>query len=72
MCNMQLCYGSRELTDCTQYSPNCHRVHIALEEVKADYTPVTINLMEKPEWYNQKVNTITGKVERPFPSFLSV
>ncbi|KAM5541835.1 hypothetical protein V8D89_004564 [Ganoderma adspersum] len=43
------------------YSPNCHRVHIALEEVKADYTPVTINLMEKPEWYNQKV-TITGKI----------
>ncbi|PIL28264.1 hypothetical protein GSI_09676 [Ganoderma sinense ZZ0214-1] len=44
------------------YSPNCHRVHIALEEVKADYTPVTVNLMEKPEWYNQKVNPITGKI----------
>ncbi|KAI1789475.1 hypothetical protein LXA43DRAFT_1062840 [Ganoderma leucocontextum] len=44
------------------YSPPCHRVHIALEETKADYTSVTINLMEKPEWYNLKINPITGKI----------
>ncbi|KAH9849004.1 thioredoxin-like protein [Lenzites betulinus] len=43
------------------YSPYCHRVHIALEEAKADYTSFSINLMEKPAWYAEKVNP-AGKI----------
>ncbi len=50
-----------------QYSPYCHRVHIALEEVQADYKAVTINVMEWPQWYNTKVNPITRKVQRLSP-----
>ncbi|EJF58124.1 hypothetical protein DICSQDRAFT_173218 [Dichomitus squalens LYAD-421 SS1] len=44
------------------YSPYCHRVHIALEQAKANYTSVNINLMDKPEWYDKKINTVTGKI----------
>ncbi|TFK89258.1 thioredoxin-like protein [Polyporus arcularius HHB13444] len=44
------------------YSPYCHRVHLALEEVHADYKAVTINVMEWPQWYNTKVNPITRKI----------
>ncbi|KAL1941828.1 hypothetical protein VTO73DRAFT_6828 [Trametes versicolor] len=43
------------------YSPYCHRVHIALEEAKAEYTPCSINLMDRPPWYNTKVNP-AGKI----------
>ncbi|GJE97137.1 glutathione transferase omega [Phanerochaete sordida] len=43
------------------YSPYCHRVHLALEEAKADYTICSINLMDKPKWYTEKVNP-TGKI----------
>ncbi|KAI0699175.1 hypothetical protein C8T65DRAFT_660048 [Cerioporus squamosus] len=44
------------------YSPYCHRVHLALEEVHADYKAVTINVLDWPEWYNTKVNPITRKI----------
>ncbi|KAI0651478.1 thioredoxin-like protein [Trametes meyenii] len=43
------------------YSPNCHRVQLALDETKAEYTPYTVNLMEKPEWFAAKVNSV-GKI----------
>ncbi|KAI0350035.1 thioredoxin-like protein [Trametes cingulata] len=43
------------------YSPYCHRVQIALEEAKAEYTVCTINVMDKPAWYTEKVNPI-GKI----------
>ena len=46
-----------------QYSPYCHRVHIALKEVHADYKAVTINVMDWPQWYNTKVKPITRKVQ---------
>ncbi|RPD55578.1 hypothetical protein L226DRAFT_490053 [Lentinus tigrinus ALCF2SS1-7] len=44
------------------YSPYCQRVHIALEEVHADYRAVTLNVMQWPEWYNTKVNPTTRKI----------
>ena len=53
-----------------QFPPYCHRVHIALEEVKADYTLTTVDLLEKPEWYSLKVNP-AGKVSSPLRSSLS-
>ena len=40
-------------------------MHLALEEAKAEYTPVTINLMERPPWYNTKINP-AGKVSHVF------
>ncbi|KAI0824921.1 thioredoxin-like protein [Trametes gibbosa] len=43
------------------YSPYCHRVHLALEEAKADYTAFSINLMARPPWYATKVNP-AGKI----------
>ncbi|KAI0666284.1 thioredoxin-like protein [Trametes maxima] len=43
------------------YSPNCHRVQLALEETKAEYTSYSVNLMEKPEWFAAKVNPV-GKI----------
>ncbi|GJE97135.1 glutathione transferase omega [Phanerochaete sordida] len=43
------------------YSVYSHRVHLALEEAKADYTLYTVNIWDKPAWYAAKVNPI-GKV----------
>ncbi|KAI0654854.1 thioredoxin-like protein [Cubamyces menziesii] len=43
------------------YSPFSHRVQIALEQAKADYSRVSINLLEKPAWFAEKVNPV-GKV----------
>ncbi|KAI0350034.1 thioredoxin-like protein [Trametes cingulata] len=43
------------------YSPYCHRVHIALEEAKADYSCHTVIVQDKPAWYISKVNPI-GKI----------
>lgn len=51
-----------------QYSPYGHRVHLALEEVKADYKFYTLNVMNKPEWFTAQVNP-AGKV-RPSCRFL--
>ncbi|KAI8971290.1 thioredoxin-like protein [Trametes punicea] len=39
-----------------KYSPYAHRVHIALEEAKADYTPCFVDIKDKPAWYAAKVN----------------
>jgi glutathione S-transferase len=36
-------------------------VALALEEVKADYTSYTVNVMDKPQWYVTDVNPV-GKV----------
>lgn len=35
---------------------------MALEEAKANYDVIWIDLVDKPEWYAQKVNTDGGKV----------
>ncbi|EIW51594.1 uncharacterized protein TRAVEDRAFT_75639 [Trametes versicolor FP-101664 SS1] len=43
-------------------SPYPHRVRLALEEAKANYDVIWIDLVDKPEWYAQKVNTEGGKV----------
>ncbi|KIP05388.1 hypothetical protein PHLGIDRAFT_119903 [Phlebiopsis gigantea 11061_1 CR5-6] len=43
------------------YSPYSQRVHIALEQAKADYTPYTLNVLDKPDWYAAKVNP-AGKI----------
>ncbi|KAI0634697.1 thioredoxin-like protein [Trametes polyzona] len=43
------------------YSPYCHRVQLALDQAKADYTSFTIDTMAKPEWYTTKVNP-AGKI----------
>ena len=44
-----------------KYSPYAQRVHIALEEAKAQYTSYTVDPMKKPDWYVSEVNPI-GKV----------
>ncbi|KZT66635.1 hypothetical protein DAEQUDRAFT_674641 [Daedalea quercina L-15889] len=36
--------------------PYAHRVELALEEAKADYTKCVIDLSNKPSWYAPKVN----------------
>jgi len=36
--------------------PYAHRVELALEEAKADYTKFQIDLQNKPEWYAPQVN----------------
>ncbi|KAH9838988.1 thioredoxin-like protein [Rhodofomes roseus] len=36
--------------------PYAHRVELALEESKAEYTKYLIDLQNKPEWYAPKVN----------------
>lgn len=38
------------------------QVRLALEEAKANYDVIWIDLVDKPEWYAQKVNTEGGKV----------
>ncbi|KAI0777312.1 thioredoxin-like protein [Trametes elegans] len=43
------------------YSPYCHRVHLGLDQAKADYTNFVVNLMERPAWYAEKVNP-AGKI----------
>lgn len=43
------------------YSPYCDRVHLALEEVKADYTVYTVDVMNKPKWYTEQINPV-GKI----------
>ena len=35
---------------------------LALEEAKAEYDIIWINLPDKPKWYEEKVNTHNGKV----------
>ncbi|KAI0366075.1 thioredoxin-like protein [Pilatotrama ljubarskyi] len=42
-------------------SPFVHRVRLALEEAKATYDIIWIDLLNKPEWYQEKVNP-TGKI----------
>ncbi|EIW51591.1 uncharacterized protein TRAVEDRAFT_54345 [Trametes versicolor FP-101664 SS1] len=36
-------------------SPYPHRVRLAIEEAKATYDTIVIDLLDKPEWYAQKV-----------------
>ncbi|KAI0644027.1 hypothetical protein C8Q79DRAFT_1011844 [Trametes meyenii] len=45
------------------YSPYCHRVHIALEEARVEFTKFDIDLKPgcKPAWFTAKVNP-TGTV----------
>ncbi|KAL7283925.1 hypothetical protein ACG7TL_001197 [Trametes sanguinea] len=43
-------------------SPFPHRVLLALEEAGATYDTIWIDLMDKEEWYEQKVNPAGGKV----------
>ncbi|KAI0646574.1 thioredoxin-like protein [Trametes meyenii] len=43
-------------------SPFPHRVRLALEEAKATYDIIWIDLMNKEEWYEKKVNPAGGKV----------
>ncbi|KAI0747180.1 thioredoxin-like protein [Daedaleopsis nitida] len=43
------------------YAPYPHRVRIALEEAKAEYTRVDVDIVNKPAWYTEKVNP-AGKV----------
>ena len=44
-----------------QYSPICHRVHIALEEAQIEYKLCAVEPGVKPDWYVEKVNS-SGKV----------
>ncbi|KAL1941810.1 hypothetical protein VTO73DRAFT_6810 [Trametes versicolor] len=43
-------------------SPFPHRVRLALEEAKAKYDIIWIDLIAKPEWFEKKVNKAGGKV----------
>ncbi|KAI0336579.1 thioredoxin-like protein [Cubamyces sp. BRFM 1775] len=43
------------------YSPFSHRVQVALNQAKADYTDYVVNLSEKPAWFTEKVNPV-GKI----------
>ncbi|TBU57113.1 hypothetical protein BD310DRAFT_568741 [Dichomitus squalens] len=43
-------------------SPFPHRVRLALEEAKATYDIIWIDLMAKPEWYEKKVYHGEGRV----------
>ncbi|KAH9848998.1 thioredoxin-like protein [Lenzites betulinus] len=43
-------------------SPFVHRVRLALEEAGAKYNMITIDTLEKPNWYEQKVYPNGGKV----------
>ncbi|KAI0674582.1 thioredoxin-like protein [Trametes maxima] len=43
-------------------SPFPHRVRLALEEAKATYDIIWIDLMDKQEWYEKKVNPAGGRV----------
>ncbi|KAL7283924.1 hypothetical protein ACG7TL_001196 [Trametes sanguinea] len=43
-------------------SPFPHRVRLALEEAGATYDTIWIDLMDKEEWYEEKVNPAGGKV----------
>lgn len=52
-----------------QYSLYSHRVHIALEETKAQYTSVIVDLMNKPAWFKDKVNAL-GQVSSTFTALL--
>ncbi|KAI0360289.1 thioredoxin-like protein [Trametes cingulata] len=42
-------------------SPFVHRVRLALEEAKATYNIIWIDLLNKPDWYQKKVNP-TGRI----------
>ncbi|KAI9061558.1 glutathione transferase omega class [Trametes sanguinea] len=43
-------------------SPFAHRVHLALEEAGAVYDLIWIDLIDKEEWFEKKVNPAGGKV----------
>ncbi|KAH9851546.1 hypothetical protein C2E23DRAFT_829669 [Lenzites betulinus] len=43
-------------------SPFPHRVRLALEEAKVEYSVIMIDLLAKPEWYEKKVNPKGGRV----------
>ncbi|KAI9061580.1 glutathione transferase omega class [Trametes sanguinea] len=43
-------------------SPFPHRVRLALEEAGITYDTIWIDLMDKEEWYEEKVNPAGGKV----------
>ncbi|KAI0646674.1 thioredoxin-like protein [Trametes meyenii] len=43
-------------------SPYPHRVRLALEEAKVAYDIIWIDLLNKPDWYEKKVNPAGGKV----------
>ncbi|KAI0648300.1 hypothetical protein C8Q79DRAFT_925240 [Trametes meyenii] len=43
-------------------TPYPHRVRLALEEAKAAYDVIWIDLSDKPDWYENKVNPAGGKV----------
>ncbi|KAI0634696.1 hypothetical protein C8Q77DRAFT_1103581 [Trametes polyzona] len=43
-------------------SPYPHRVRLALEEAKAEYDVIWIDLLNKPEWYGKKVYPDGAKV----------
>ena len=45
-----------------QSSPHAHRVHLALEHVKAEYTSYTPDLINKPAWFIDRVSPPDGKV----------
>lgn len=53
---------SQTLSDNQQDSPFPHRVRLALEEAKATYEIIWIDLIEKPEWYEKKVYPGEGRV----------
>ena len=44
-----------------QTSQYVHRVRLALEQAEVEYTTYDVNILEKPDWYLQKVNP-EGKV----------
>nr|VWO96380.1 GlcNAc-PI de-N-acetylase [Ganoderma boninense] len=49
-------------SDHKQDSPFPHRVRLALEEAKATYDVIWIDLVDKPEWYEKKVYPGEGRV----------
>ncbi|PIL28250.1 hypothetical protein GSI_09662 [Ganoderma sinense ZZ0214-1] len=48
-------------------SPFPHRVRLALEEAKATYDIIWIDLVGKPEWYEKKVYPGEGRADAPPP-----
>ena len=40
---------------------------MALEETNAKYTPVLVDVMNKPAYFTERINPLTGKVRHPAP-----
>ena len=47
-----------------QASQYAHRVRLALDYVKAEYTTYDVNLANKPDWFLAQIN-IAGTVRSP-------